>query len=168
MRLSDLHKAIIIAERDYRTLPDRLRFVNIRLKITWVDNKVSPPEVKFIPGQEKNLIQASKYHRHRNELYKKGIERAQQISKLFLSELVNEYDGLKEDRQDIHEIYLKAKSKLKFQSALRAKKLQMETGERITALGEQITEYMEEPRTETLTPEEEKDLEDNEEVPIST
>lgn len=154
MKLNYIEECILVAEKDYRTKEDKVNYVNQRLK-----------RIKIKRGQngetivERNKINPEKpisisyYYRKLGEMITKTRERAQFISKMYLTDLVNEHDTLLSDRKELRELMQKAKDDGKIQTAVVAKRDQVDIGRRIFAVKELIKTTMEEP-----------DLEDEEQV----
>ena len=154
MKLNYVEECILVAEKDYRTTEDKVRYVNLRLK------RIKPIIVdKKITGYERNKLNPEKpiaestYYKKLGEMVKKTNERGQQISKMYLTDLINEHDTLIQDRKEIREIIQKAESLEKMQTVVMAKREQIDLGRRIMAVKESIRIHMEEP-----------DLEDEEQV----
>jgi len=154
MKLNYIEECILVAEKDYRTTDDKINYVNLRLK-----------RIKIKRGQdgetivEKNKINPEKpisvslYYKKLGEMTKKTRERGQQISKMYLTDLINEHDTLIQDRKEMREIIQKAQELEKIQTVVMAKREQIDLGRRILSVKELIKVHMEEP-----------DLEDEEQI----
>lgn len=141
MKLNELEKLILIAERDYRAIDDKLKFVNLRMKYIRIDNRTH--EVVVNHGCKKLIILEGKYYRKLGELETKSKVRAQHIIRNLLPELINEHDMLIEDRKELHEMQVDAKRADKHLAATRLKLAQIETGRRIFAVKQNIAILME-------------------------
>ncbi len=86
-------------------------------------------------------------------MVKKTRERGQYISKMYLTDLINEHDTLLSDRKEMREIIQKAEQLEKIQTVVMAKREQIDLGRRIMAVKELISTLLEKP-----------DLEDEEQV----
>lgn len=137
MGLSELEKTIIVAERDYTNIYDKLNHVNTRLghkkKINPTDKNLS-----ILPGHEKQVIRQWKYYETLRILNSKTKVRAKDISRNRLSTLINEHDGLIADRPEIRNALTRAKADGKWGAVARLINLQAETGQRIASLDESI------------------------------
>ena len=134
MKLDDIEKNIVIAERDYRTTQEKLDYVNFRMGYHIMDNESQ----KFLVTNPTKLITKSSYYYKLNIMNSKVKERATSITRGRLANLVNEHDRLLDDRVDIRELLNKAKSESKFQACARFKILQIELGQRLASLEETI------------------------------
>lgn len=154
MILNYMEQCILVAEKDYRTIEDRVNFVNQRLKRIKI-KKIDKDTIiiKRNPNSQDKPISKYVYYRKLGELTKKTRERGQQISKSYLTEVINEHDTLIEDRKEMRDLIEKAKSLDKIQTAVIAKRDQIDIGRRILAVKELIKVQMEEP-----------DLEDEEQI----
>jgi len=132
MRLDDIEKNIVIAERDYRTVKEKLNYVNLRLGYQVIK------EGELFTMNPTKLITKSSYYYKLNIMNTKVKERATSITRGRLANLVNEHDRLQDDRIDIREMLNKAKGDSKFQACARFKILQIELGQRIASLEETI------------------------------
>jgi len=141
MKLNELEKLILIAERDYRAIADKLKFVNLRMKFIRFKQGETEPIINY--GCKKLIILESKYYRKLGELETKSKVRAQHIIKNLLPELINEHDMLIEDRKELHEMQADAKRADKHLAATRLKLAQIETGRRIFAIKQNIAILME-------------------------
>lgn len=133
MKLDEIEKNIVIAERDYRTTLEKLDYVNFRMGYHTMNS-----EEKITVTNPTKLITKSSYYYKLNIMNTKVKERATSITRGRLANLVNEHDRLLDDRIDIRELLNKAKSKSKFQACARFKILQIELGQRIASLEETI------------------------------
>jgi len=134
MKLDDIERNIVIAERDYRTTQEKLNYVNLRMGYQ-VINKGSK---QLLVKNPTKLITKSSYYYKLNIMNTKVKERATTITRGRLANLVNEHDRLIDDRIDIREMLNKAKADNKFQACARFKILQIELGQRIASLEETI------------------------------
>lgn len=141
MKLNELEKVILIAERDYRSINDKLNYVNLRLKFIRFEKGNPEPIINY--KCKKKLIKSAKYYRKLGELETKSKIRAQNIIKTLLPELVNEHDMLIEDRKELHEMQGDAKRADKHMAATRLKLAQIDTGRRIFAIKQNIATLME-------------------------
>ena len=110
MRLNELEKVILIAERDYRAIDDKIKFVNLRMKYIRFD-KANPTEPIISYKCKKLLIKKDTYYRKLGEMETKSKVRAQHIIRNLLPELINEHDMLIEDRKELHEMQADAKTR---------------------------------------------------------
>lgn len=142
MRLNELEKFILIAERDYRSIEDKLNYVNLRMHYCRIkENK----EIVVNVGCQKLIIKKNTYYRKVGELETKAKSRAHAITKSLLPDLVNEHDTLIEDRKDIREMIVDAKKSDKHMAAARLKRDQIDLGQRIFAVKQNIAILMEKP-----------------------
>jgi len=149
MKLNYIEECILVAEKDYRTTDDKVNYVNARLK-----------RIKIKRGQngetivERNKLNPEKpigksnYYRSLGEIIKKTRERGYQISKMYLTDIINEHDTLIQDRKEMREIIQKSQELDKMQSVIIAKREQIDIGRRIMAVTELIKNLMEEPDLE--------------------
>jgi len=144
MRLNDLEKNILKAERDYRSIDDKLNYVNLRMKYSIIN---SEKQVQIV--HPKSLIKKDTYYRKVGELENKSKVRANNILKSMLPELVNEHDTLLEDRIELREMLERAKADQKHMAGARLKMLQIEMGQRIFAVKQNIATLMERPQVES-------------------
>jgi len=154
MKLNYIEECILVAEKDYRTTEDKVNYVNLRLKrVKYVkDNKgiVTVQRNKLNPEKP---ISISYYYKLLGGMVKKTNERGYKISKMYLTDLINEHDTLIQDRKEMREIIQKAQELEKMQTVVMAKREQIDLGRRIMSVKELIKTLMEEP-----------DLEDEEQV----
>jgi len=153
MKLNYIEQYILVAEKDYHTTEDKVNSVNLRLKrikyvkdgdtITIERNKLNP----------KKPISTSFYYKLLGGMIKNTRDRGQQISKMYLTDLINEHDTLIQDRREMREIIQKAEQLEKMQTVVIAKREQIDLGRRIMSVKELIKTLMEDP-----------DLEDEEQV----
>lgn len=141
MKLNELEKVILIAERDYRAIDDKLKYVNLRMKFIRFDKGSNEQIINH--GCKLKVIKSSKYYRKLGELETKAKIRAQTIVKTLLPSLVNEHDMLIEDRKELHEMQGDAKRAEKYMAATRLKLAQIETGRRIFVIKQNIATLME-------------------------
>ncbi len=134
MRLDDIEKNIVVAERDYRTTQEKLDYVNLRMGYQYVNEGSN----QIIIKNPTKLITKSSYYYKLTIMNSKVKERATSITRGRLANLVNEHDRLHDDRIDVREMLNKAKSESKFQACARFKILQIELGQRIASLEETI------------------------------
>jgi len=78
----------------------------------------------------------------------KTRERGYQISKMYLTDMINEHDTLIQDRKEMREIIQKAEKLEKIQTVVMAKREQIDLGRRIMSVKELIKTLMEEPDLE--------------------
>ncbi len=78
----------------------------------------------------------------------KTRDRGYQISKMYLTDLINEHDTLLSDRKEMREIIQKAQELEKMQTVVMAKREQIDLGRRIMAVKELIMVHMETPNLE--------------------
>lgn len=140
MRLNDVEKFILIAERDYRSIQDKLNYVNLRMHYSRI---IEGGEIVVNVNCQKLLIKKNVYYRKVGELETKAKVRAHAITRSLLPDLVNEHDTLKEDRKDIREMIVEAKAADNHMAAARLKRDQIDLGQRIFAVKENITRLME-------------------------
>jgi len=148
MKLNYMEECILVAEKDYRTTQDKVNYVNARLariKITHEDNKTI---IERDPNSKDKPISISLYYKKLAEMTKKTRERGQQISKTYLTDLINEHDTLLQDRKEMREMIQQAQKLEKIQTAVIAKRDQVDIGRRILAIKELIKIHMEEPDLE--------------------
>lgn len=148
MKLNYLEECILVAEKDFRTTDDKVNSVNLRLKRILMKKTNTGIEIKRNPNSTDKPISVSFYYKKLGEMVKKTRERAQQISKMYLTDLINEHDTLIQDRKEIREIIQKAESLEKMQTVIIAKREQIDLGRRILAVKELIKTLMEEPDTD--------------------
>jgi len=142
-----MEKIILVAERDYRTIHDKLQFVNLKMKyIRWAEGE-KEPVINY--GCKKKIISQSVYYNRVGGMEAKAKIRAQHIIKNLLPELINEHDTLKEDRKELHDMMVDAQRAEKHMAAARLKLAQIETGRRIFALKQNIATLMERGHTDT-------------------
>ncbi|MFV2016627.1 MAG: hypothetical protein ACC656_14450, partial [Candidatus Heimdallarchaeota archaeon] len=135
------------------TTQDKVNSVNFRLKrVKYVKdgNTVKVERNKLNPEKP---ITISYYYKLLGGMVTKTRERGMQISKMYLTDLINEHDTLIQDRKEMREIIQKAEQLEKMQTVVMAKREQIDLGRRIMAVKELIKTLMEEP-----------DLEDEEQV----
>jgi len=149
MKLNYIEECILVAEKDYRTTEDKVNYVNARLK-----------RIKIKRGQngetivERNKINPEKpisisyYYKKLGEMVTKTRERGYQISKMYLTDLINEHDTLLSDRKEMREIIQKAQELEKMQTVVMAKREQIDLGRRIMAVKELISTLLEKPDLE--------------------
>ena len=144
-----MEQCILVAEKDYRTTEDKVNYVNARLKRVKL-TKGTDGQTIVEPNKlsKEKPISISLYYKKLGELVTKTRDRAQQISKMYLTDLVNEHDTLTQDRIELREMIVKAENLEKIQTAVVAKKEQIDIGRRIFALKEVIKVYIEEPDLE--------------------
>jgi len=133
MKLDEIEKNIVIAERDYRTTQEKLDYVNFRMNYQTISSTD-----KITVTNPTKLITKSSYYYKLNIMNTKVKERATTITRGRLANLVNEHDRLRDDRIDVREMLNKAKLESKFQACARFKILQIELGQRIASLEETI------------------------------
>lgn len=132
MKLDDVERNIIIAERDYRSTKEKLDYVNLRMGYQVLNDG------KLVTRNPTKLITKSSYYYKLNIMNTKVKERATSITRGRLANLVNEHDRLLDDRIDVRELLNRAKGESKFQACARFKILQIELGQRIASLEETI------------------------------
>lgn len=144
-----MEQCILVAEKDYRTAEDKVNYVNARLKRVKIrkgaDGQALVERNKLVKDKP---ISISQYYKKVGELEKKSRERGQYISKMYLTDLINEHDTLLQDRIEMREMIAKAENLDKIQTAVVAKREQIDIGRRIMAVKETIKVYMEEPDLE--------------------
>jgi len=148
MKLNYIEECILVAEKDYRTTEDKINYVNLRLKrVKYVkDGKtVTVQRNKLNPEKP---ISKSYYYKLLGGMVTKTRERGMQISKLYLTDLINEHDTLIQDRKEMREIIQKAEQLEKMQTVVMAKREQIDLGRRIMAVKELINTLMEDPDLE--------------------
>lgn len=134
MKLDDIERNIIVAERDYRTTQEKLNYVNLRMGYQVIQKGTQT----LITKNPTKLITKSSYYYKLNIMNTKVKERATSITRGRLANLVNEHDRLQDDRIDVRELLNRAKGESKFQACARFKILQIELGQRIASLEETI------------------------------
>jgi len=147
MRLNYLEECILVAEKDYRTLDEKINYVNARLHRVTLRREGPETIVTRIP-KTPSPISTSTYYRKLGGLNTKTRERGQEISKNYLFDLINEHDTLISDRKEFREIMQQAKQLEKMQTVVMAKREQVDLGRRILAVKELIKTVMEEPDIE--------------------
>lgn len=140
MRLNDLEKIILVAEKDYRTTESKLNYVNLKMGFIKIN---SDREITIRPNCKNKLIQDRTYYRKVGELQTKTKVRANQIMRGMLTELVNEHDTLIEDRKEVRDMMASAMTSEKHMAAARLKITQVELGQRIFAVKQNIATLME-------------------------
>jgi len=149
MKLNYIEECILVAEKDYRTTDDKVNYVNARLKrIKITRGKNSETIVERNKLNPEKPISISYYYKKLGEMVKKTRERGQQISKMYLTDIINEHDTLVQDRKEMREIIQKAQELEKIHSVIIAKREQIDIGRRILAVKELIKTLMEEPDLE--------------------
>jgi len=149
MKLNYLEECILVAEKDYQTTEDKVNYVNARLKrIKIKKGPNGETKVERNKLNPKKPIAESTYYKKLGEMNTKTRERGQQISKTYLTDLINEHDTLIQDRKEMREIIQKAQEAGKIQSVVIAKRDQIDMGRRILAVKELIKTLMEEPDLE--------------------
>lgn len=144
MGFSELYKNIILAERDYTYLDEKLIFVNLRLRYIKIDPDTK--EITTNKGCKKRLIKKNTYYREIGKYRTKARTNGYLLSKTLLSELINEHENLLADRIELREMKDKAKKDNKLMIATRLKIAQIELGRRIFAVKNNIAVLMERPR----------------------
>lgn len=134
MKLDDIEKNIIVAERDYRTTQEKLDYVNLQIGYQFINKDSKKIEIR----NPTKLITKSSYYYKLTIMNTKVKERATSITRGRLGNLVNEHDRLLDDRIDIREMLNKAKAESRWQACARFKILQIELGQRIASLEETI------------------------------
>jgi len=147
MKLNYLEECVLVAEKDYRTIDEKLNYVNARLHRITLSKQGTETIVTRIPKMP-SPISHSTYYRKYGEMKKKTRERGQFISKTYLFDLINEHDTLLSDRKELREIMQQAKQLEKMQTVVVAKREQIDIGRRILAVKELIKTVMEEPDLE--------------------
>ena len=154
MKLSPVEECILVAEKDYRNIEDKVNYVNARLKRIKI--KRGPDGQTIVErnklSKEKPIAQST-YYKKLGTMVKKTRERGQQISKTYLTDLINEHDTLVQDRKEMREIIQKSQELEKMSTVVIAKREQIDLGRRIMSVKELIKVHMETP-----------DLEDEEQV----
>ena len=152
MKLSDVEKCILVADRDFRSTQDKLDYVNTKLHYAKPNEKESELQQKVIlepfPGCKNKIIKRDRFYRLLGNMNKKARERGHEIRKNMLPDLVNECDTLIEDRKDVRDLLGKAILDKKLATAERLKRLQIDLGRRILAIKEQVSNYVETPDIE--------------------
>lgn len=149
MKLSYMEQCILVAEKDYRTTEDKVNYVNARLKrVKITKGRNGETIVERNKLNKEKPISTSQYYLKLGGMEKKTRERGQYISKMYLTDLINEHDTLIQDRIEMREIIAKAENLGKIQTAVVAKREQIDIGRRIMALKELIKVHMEEPDLE--------------------
>lgn len=144
-----MEECILVAEKDYRTTEDKVNYVNTRLKrIKIKKGENGQVIVERNKLNKKKPIAESTYYKKLGEMATKTRDRCYQISKTYLTDLVNEHDTLIQDRKEMREIIEKAQELGKIQSVVIAKRDQVDMGRRILAVKELIKTLMEEPDLE--------------------
>jgi len=136
-----------VAEKDYRTIDEKINYVNARLKRVTL-TKQGPETIVTRNSKMPKPVSKSTYYRKVGEMQKKVRERGQLISKNYLFDLINEHDTLVSDRKELREIMAQAKELEKMQIVVVAKREQIDIGRRILAVKELIKTVMEEPDLE--------------------
>lgn len=148
MILNEIEQYILVAEKEYRTAEDKVNYVNIRLKrVEVVEDKKGEKIIKQNKLMKKAISQ-SQYYKLLGGMITKTNERGYQISKMFLTELINEHDTLLQERIDMREFITKAEQAEKYQTAFMAKKEKIDLGRRIMSVKELIVVHMETPDLE--------------------
>jgi len=149
MKLNYIEECILVAEKDYRTTEDKVNYVNARLKrIKIKKGPNGEPVVERNKLNKEKPIAESTYYKKLGELQTKSRERGQFISKMYLTDLINEHDTLIQDRKEMREIIQKAQELEKMQTVVIAKREQIDLGRRIMAVKELIMVHMETPDLE--------------------
>lgn len=148
MKLNYTEQCILVAEKDYRTIEDKLNYVNARLKRVTLIREGNETIVQVNEDAPDRPIHKSYYYKKLGEMQKKVRERGQLISKNYMFDLINEHDTLLEDRKELRDIMQKAQQSDKIYSVILAKREQIDLGRRIMSLKELIKTLMEEPDLE--------------------
>jgi len=148
MKLNYMEECILVAEKDYRTTEDKVNYVNARLKRIKITRENGETIVKRNPNNNHRPISVSLYYMKLGGMVKKTRERGHQISKTYLTDLINEHDTLIQDRKEMREIIQKSQELGKIQSVVIAKRDQIDIGRRILSIKELIKVHMEEPDLE--------------------
>lgn len=149
MNLNYTEKCILVAEKDYISIEDKLNYVNERLKRI-IKHEDEDGENYFAknPYMKEEPIAQTTYYKRLGEMKKKGRGRGQLISKNYMFDLINEHDTLLEDRKELREFIEKAKDLDKIHTAVMAKREQIDLGRRIMSVKELIKTLMEKPDLE--------------------
>lgn len=153
MKLNYIEECILVAEKDYRTTDEKVNYVNLRLKRSIIVLEDKKPKVVRNKLNKEKPISTSYYYKLLGGMVTKTNDRGYQISKMYLTDLINEHDTLIQDRKEMREIIQKAQELEKMQTVVMAKREQIDLGRRIMSVKELIKVHMEEP-----------DLEDEEQV----
>ena len=148
MKLNYIEECILVAEKDYRTTEDKVNSVNLRLKrVKYVKDgdRVKVERNKLNPEKP---ISISYYYKLLGGMVNKTNQRGMQISKMYLTDMINEHDTLIQDRKEMREIIQKAEQLKKMQTVVIAKREQIDLGRRIMSVKELIKTLMEEPDLE--------------------
>jgi len=149
MKLNYIEECILVAEKDYRTTDDKVNYVNARLKRIKIKKGQNGETIverhKLNPEKP---ISISYYYKLLGGMVKKTNERGYRISKMYLTDLINEHDTLIQDRKEMREIIQKSQELEKMQSVIIAKREQIDIGRRIMAVKELIMVHMETPNLE--------------------
>jgi len=149
MKLNYIEECILVAEKDYRTTEDKVNSVNLRLKRIKIKRGQNGETIvdrnKLNPAKP---ISTSYYYKLLGGMVKKTKERGYQISKMYLTDMINEHDTLIQDRKEMREIIQKAEQLKKIQTVVMAKREQIDLGRRIMSVKELIKTLMEEPDLE--------------------
>jgi len=149
MKLNYIEEYILVAEKDYSTTSDKLNYVNLRLKRYKIVMEEGVQKVVRNKLNQEKPISTSYYYKKVGEMQKKTRDRGQQISKTYLTDLINEHDTLIQDRKEMREIIQKAQTLEKMQTVVIAKREQIDLGRRILSVKELIKVHMEEPDLES-------------------
>lgn len=148
MKLNYIEECILVAEKDYITTKDKVNCVNARLGRIQFTVKEGKTVIERNPYSNDKPISIPLYYKKLGEMTKKTRERGQQIAKSYLTDLINEHDTLIQDRKEMRELIQKAEKLEKIQTAVVAKREQIDIGRRILAVKELIKVHMEEPDLE--------------------
>lgn len=148
MKLNEIEQCILVAEKEYGTAEEKVRYVNLRLKR--IRPIIDPDNNKKIIGYEQNplmrkAISQSQYYKLLGGMITKTNDRGHLIAKTYLTELINEHDTLLQERIEMREFITKSEKAEKFQTAFMAKKEKIDLGRRILSVKELIKVHMEEP-----------------------
>jgi len=149
MKLNYIEECILVAEKDYRTTHDKVNYVNARLKRIKI--KKGPNGETIVERHKlnpKKPISISFYYKLLGGMVKNTNERGYRISKMYLTDLINEHDTLIQDRKEMREIIQKCQELGKMQTVVIAKREQIDLGRRIMSVKELIKTLMEEPDLE--------------------
>jgi len=148
MKLNHIEECILVAEKDYQTTEDKVNSVNFRLKRVKYVKDGAREKIVRNKLNPKKPISISYYYKLLGGMVTKTRERGMQISKMYLTDMINEHDTLIQDRKEMREIIQKAQELEKMPTVVMAKREQIDLGRRIMAVKELINTLMEEPDLE--------------------
>ncbi len=134
MELDKIEKCINMAEILCSTIEQKLHYVNDKLGFT----RQRDGKIETIRGCEKQMIRHARYYMILRVMNSRTNERAQTISKMRFAGLISEHGFLKGVRPEINRLAAKAEADEKWSQAKKIWDLQIQIGQRISALADII------------------------------